>query len=318
MEFHDIKAFTKEGVNVIGNPASVVIVDAFPDDATMGAAAKKLGSPMTTFVKPTVQPDVFEMRHFSPDGDECHICGHATMAAVELLARQNPGLRNDKHITMLMNPKFGVSDNSKIDAHINGKNISLTMPAILDLQPMTDPAFYKELCAGLRVSEDALEKPVYFAPRIRDLVVAFKDPDVLLKLDPDFPALKKMAIEGPWAHEGLMGTAKSNIAGFDVINRVFLPGIDVNEDVACGSGNCSVIPYWGTKSNVFDAEREEFKVVYPYPPGQAGYVGGIQGLKLDRDAGTIVLSGEASLDKVVKVELSKGNPPGTNTGAPKP
>jgi hypothetical protein len=232
------------------------------------------------------------------------------MAAVELLAQKNPGLRNDKHITMLMNPKFGVSGDSKIDAHIDGAKIALTMPAILDLQPMTDPEFYNTLCAGLRVSEDALEKPVYFAPRIRDLVVAFKDPDTLLNLDPDFPALKKMAIEGKYVHEGLMGTAKSNIPGFDVINRVFLPGIDVNEDVACGSGNCSVIPYWGLKSGAFPQETEDFKVVYPYPPGKKekgheDHVGGIQYVRLDTEAAHILLAGEASLDKTVTIPLEK-------------
>lgn len=316
VEFHEIKAFTKQGVSVIGNPACVTIVEEFPDDATMGAAARQLGSPMTTFVKPTFQPDIFEIRHFSPDGDECHICGHATMAAVEFLAQKNPGLRNDKHITMLMNPKFGVSGDSKIDAHIDGVKIALTMPAILDLQPMTDPEFYKVLCEGLRVSEDALQKPVYFAPRIRDLVVAFKDPDVLLNLNPDFPKLKAMAIEGKYVHEGLMGTAKSNIPGFDVINRVFLPGIDVNEDVACGSGNCSVIPFWATKSGAFPAETTDFKVVYPYPPGKKGYVGGIQQVHIDVDAAHILLAGEASLEKTVTVQLRKGNP---DTGsAPKP
>lgn len=317
MQFHEIKAFTKEGVNVIGNPACVAFVDAFPDDAAMGQAARELASPMTTFIKPTAQPDAFEIRHFSPDGDECHICGHATMAAVELLARMNPALRDDKYITVLMNPKFGVSDNSKIQAHIDGTSIGLTMPAILDLQPMTDPDFYKTLCEGLRVSEDALMKPVYFAPRIRDLVVAFKDADTLLNLDPDFAKLKAMAIEGKFAHEGLMGTALSNIAGFDVINRVFLPGIDVNEDIACGSGNCSVIPFWATKSEKFAPDTTDFKVVYPFPPGEKGYVGGIQSLKLDIDAGTVLLCGEASLAKTVDVALHKGGN-GNKVAGPKP
>lgn len=322
MEFYDISAFTKEGAKVIGNPASVTIVENFPDDATMGHAAKTLGSPMTTFIRPTAQPDVFEIRHFSPDGDECHICGHATLAATEMLARQNPALRTDKHITFLMNPKFGVSGDNKIDAHIDGQKIALTMPAILDLQPMTDPEFYKILCDGLRVPQDALQMPVYFAPRIRDLVVAFKDPDVLLNLDPDFPKLKDMAINGKYVHEGLMGTAKSNIEGFDVINRVFLPGIDVNEDVACGSGNCSVIPFWATKSGAFAEGTEDFKVVYPYPPGkkepgQQDHVGGIQQIRIDVEASHILLCGEASLKAVREVHFRKVSPEGQNI-APKP
>ena len=301
MEFHKIAAFTQEGGKVIGNPAAAIVVDQFPSDEQMGYAAKTLAEPMTSFVRPTEKPDVYEIRHFSPDGDECHICGHATLAATKLLVMQNPEMEKGTHITFLMNPKFGVSDNSNIEVEIKGNNIALTMPAIMDLQPMTDPDFYAVLCAGLRVSEDDLIKPVYFAPRIRDLVVAFKDPNVLLSLDPDFPLLKEMAIEGKFVHEGLMGTVKSNIEGFDVINRVFLPGIDVNEDVACGSGNCSVIPFWATKSEAFETGRENFKVVYPYPPGEKGYFGGVQALSINRQDSTITLAGQAEHRQILKV-----------------
>jgi len=314
MNFYEVRAFTKKGHTVIGNPATVTLVDAFPDDKTMGEAAKKLASPMTTFVRPTEDAKVFEIRHFSPDGDECHICGHATMAAVGLLMRENPGLRNGGEIVFLMNPKFGVSDESRIRARIDGETISLKMPAILDLQPITDPEFYKVLCGGLRVPESALKKPAYFAPRIRDLVVAFNDPDVLLALDPDFPKLKKMATEGKYVHEGLMGTALSNIPGFDVINRVFLPGIDVNEDIACGSGNCSVIPYWALKSGDFTGVSD-FSVVYPYPPGGKGRVGGIQRISLDTSLAQILLAGEASVGAATPLSLSKKSSAGIS--APK-
>lgn len=310
MEFQEIKAFTQAGVNVIGNPACVTFVEEFPTDLEMGKAAKMLGSPMTTFIKSTDVPNVFDIRHFSPDGDECHICGHATMAAVELLARNNPSLRNGAHLMINMNPKFGVSANSSIEADISGLNISLKMPAILDLQPMTDPEFYRILCEGLRVAEDDLMKPVYFAPRIRDLVVAFKEADVLLTLDPDFPKLKEMAINGKYVHEGLMGTAPSNLPGFDVINRVFLPGIDVNEDIACGSGNCSVIPLWATKSQgAFEEGKTDFKVVYPYPPGEKGFVGGVQHIKIDVAGKNLILTGQATFEKNIDIQIP---PNGTN------
>lgn len=306
--FHEINAFTRKGMQVLGNPAAVTIVDAFPDDATMGQAAKMLASPMTTFVKPTAEKGVYELRHFSPDGDECHICGHATMAATEQILRETPELRANGNITFKMNPKFGVSAKSEINAKIDGDNISLTMPADVNLQPMTDPEFYKVLCEGLRVQESELMKPVYFSPRIRDLVVGFKNPEVLLALDPDFDKLKKMAIEGKFIHEGLMGTCKSDIDGFDVINRVFLPGIDVNEDVACGSANCSVMPFWAVKNaDAFDAGKKDFTVIYPYPPAPAGFVGGVQDLNINVAAEEIILTGQAKYMKSTAIQVLKKN-----------
>ena len=311
MDFHEIKAFTRQGMQVIGNPATVTIVDEFPDDATMGQAARMLASPMTTFVRPTDNPKVFELRHFSPDGDECHVCGHATMAATELILRQNPSLRNNGDLSFRLNPKFGINANSEIKATIDGQNISLTMPAIIDLQPMTDPEFYKVLCEGLRVQESELMKPVYFAPRVRDIVVGFKNAEVLLALDPDFEKLKKMAIEGKFIHEGLMGTSMSTIENFDVINRVFLPGIDVNEDVACGSANCSVMPFWAAKNpDKFSAGKTDFKVIYPYPPGEEGYVGGVQDLHISIPRQEIILTGQASFEKTIGIDVVKTNGPG--------
>jgi PhzF family phenazine biosynthesis protein len=306
MTFQEIRAFTQTGVKALGNPAMVTLVDEFPDDKAMGKMAKTLASPMTTFIKPTTAPGVYDLRHFSPDGGECHICGHATMAAAEFLAREKPELRKNGQITFKLNPKFGVSDKSEIIAVINGNDISMTMPAVTELQPITDPEFYKIISAGLKVAESEITKPAYFAPRTRDLVIAFHDQDVLLTLQPDFKALKEMALKGKYIHEGLMGTAKSTIAGYDIVNRVFLPGINVNEDIACGSANCSIIPFWALKTTgIFDPSQKDFRVLYPYPPGAKDEVGGVQQLHLEAAKKEIVLTGQALYAKTVALGLSK-------------
>jgi len=317
LTFQEIKAFTQTGVKVLGNPAMVTLVDEFPDDKTMGKMAKTLASPMTTFIKPTATPGVYDLRHFSPDGDECHICGHATLAAAEYLAREKPELRKNGQITFKLNPKFGVSAKSEIIADINGSDISMTMPAVTELQPITELEFYKILSAGLNVAESEIMKPVYFAPRTRDLVVAFNDPDVLMTLQPDFKALKDMALKGKYIHEGMMGTAKSNIAGYDIVNRVFLPDINVNEDIACGSANCSIIPFWALKTKVFDATKKDFSVLYPYPPAAKGFVGGIQQLHLEAAKKEIVLAGQATYAKGVTLTLSKKKIMPSNSNQPK-
>ena len=307
-EFHTIKAFTQKGLKIIGNPASITHVEEFPSDDTMGRAAKILASPMTTFIKQTEKKNVFEIRHFSPDGDECHVCGHATMAATQYLIETGLVSRQDNSVIFKMNPKFAVSTNHEIVAEINDDNISLTLPAVTELEPISDPEFYKILSIALRVPEDEFEKPAYFAPRVRDIVVAFKNQETMLALEPDFEKLKKMALQGKFIHEGMMTTAKSSIAGFDIANRVFLPGIDVNEDVACGSANCSIIPYWVLKSGLFDDAKRDFNVIYPYPPAGEDYIGGIQKLRLRVDEKEIILTGQALSEKKTSVQVPPKSP----------
>lgn len=61
IEFHEIKAFTHKGRNVIGNPATVAIVYEFPDDRIMGQITKTLANVMTTFIKPKEMPGVYDL-----------------------------------------------------------------------------------------------------------------------------------------------------------------------------------------------------------------------------------------------------------------
>lgn len=321
--FEEINAFTQQGRPALGNPASICLVDHFPHVDVMGQAAKALGTAMTTFISPTGDENVYDIRHFSPDGMENHVCGHATIAAAEFLARQDPALRQGHEIVFKLNPVYGINQDNAFKARIQGHDISLTVPAILDMREMTDPEFYKLLTEALRIDADDIDGAVYYAPRILNYVVAFKDEDTFMHMSPDFEKLKKLAVSDDYKHEGIMATFASAANGtindaeneFDIMTRVFLPIIGVDEDVACGSANCSVIPYWTMKrKGVFPDDKTEFKAIFPYPPEMAnGMEGGLQTLQINHEDEEIILTGQATFKKSYDLAVTPQKAP-----SPKP
>ena len=68
-----------------GNPAGVVFVEDFPDDAIMLDVAAKLGYSETAFVQPCGA--TYALRYFAPRL-EVPFCGHATVAAVAALGER--------------------------------------------------------------------------------------------------------------------------------------------------------------------------------------------------------------------------------------
>ncbi len=305
--FHEIRAFTLAGAPVLGNPAMICLVDDFPEDSVMEESARILNSPMTSFVRRTNDPYVFEIRHFSPDGKENHVCGHATVAASELLAQLNPELRKGAEIEFRLNPKYAINQNNAFYAEIHGADISLIMPAVVELQAVTDPQFYTRLAEALGIAEDKIIYPAYFAPRIINYVVEIADEKTLLSMQPDFAKLKALALSQDFRHEGIMATVKSETQGYDILTRVFLPVIDVDEDIACGSANCSVIPYWTLmRPGVFPEEQNNFNVLFPYPPVlDSGKVGGVQHLSININSQEIMLTGQATKCREVTLTIER-------------
>src|SRR5581483_1012975 len=67
-----------------GNPAVVVLVSGWPDDATLAAIAREHNISTTAFLH--VAEDLIEIRYFLPIG-ELPLVGHASLAAAYVLLR---------------------------------------------------------------------------------------------------------------------------------------------------------------------------------------------------------------------------------------
>ena len=63
-----------------GNPAAVILLDTWRDEATLQRIAAELNLPATAFAVPTEGDADYAIRWFSPRG-EIGLCGHGTLAA---------------------------------------------------------------------------------------------------------------------------------------------------------------------------------------------------------------------------------------------
>src|SRR5437870_5017055 len=81
LRIRTVDAFTDKAF--AGNPAAVVVLDDYPDDAWMQALAVEMNLSETAFVVP-VGTSEFRLRWFTP-AIEVDLCGHATLAAAHCL-----------------------------------------------------------------------------------------------------------------------------------------------------------------------------------------------------------------------------------------
>ena len=81
-------AFTLDGEG--GNPAGVVLEADGLDEEQMQRIAAEVDYSETAFLTPrTDEPNVYDVRYFSPE-QEVPFCGHATIAAAVALAEREP------------------------------------------------------------------------------------------------------------------------------------------------------------------------------------------------------------------------------------
>jgi len=82
---HQVDAFTSERFG--GNPAGVVLDAENLDDVTMRKIARELNLSETAFVIPS-KKGAFQMRYFTPTGHEIKFCGHSTVGALFMIAKE--------------------------------------------------------------------------------------------------------------------------------------------------------------------------------------------------------------------------------------
>ncbi len=82
---HQVDAFTDERFG--GNPAGVVLDADELDEMTMRKIARELNLSETAFVLPS-EKAAFQMRYFTPTGHEITFCGHSTVGALYMIAKE--------------------------------------------------------------------------------------------------------------------------------------------------------------------------------------------------------------------------------------
>jgi len=228
VKYFVVDAFTNRPF--AGNPAAIVPLERWPDDAWLQQVAREMNLSETAYLVPNATG--YDLRWFTP-AVEVDLCGHATIASSAVLAKLGK---------MVDGQEVAFSTRSgRLTARRQGTVFRLDFPA-LPVEEKFD--MNSGPAAGLA---DALGATPVFVGRSRfDLLAEVESEAVVRAVSPDFRRIGRMP------YRGLIVTAPADrVAGdspeFDFASRFFAPALGVDEDPVCGSAHCCLAPYWSEK-----------------------------------------------------------------------
>ncbi|RSN45671.1 oxidoreductase [Streptomyces sp. WAC 04229] len=223
MRIRIVDAFTDRPF--AGNPAGVLLLDAFPDDDRLQRVALEVNHAETAFAHPLPAGGEADwaLRWFTP-ATEVAMCGHATLATAHVLrttgAHEGPVRFATRSGVLVATP------------HEDG-SVTLDFPTA-PLTPVETPAGVAEAlgAAPLTVLDTG--------PNIGDLLVEVADEGTVRALKPDHKAL------GAHSERGIIATARADdpAQGYDFVSRCFFPNVGIDEDPVTGSAHTALAPFW--------------------------------------------------------------------------
>ncbi len=209
------KVFTHDAQ--AGNPAACALLAEWPESALLQRIAYEAQQVVTAFVVPTTDnPYQFQIRWFSCQ-QEINLCGHGTLAAAALLRH----LKGEGRYTFLS--PYG-------EPQVTVRTGELVMQ--LPQWPAT-PVQWPAALACVEVLD---------AFQTRDLVLVLKDQQAVQQFEPDAELIRQLP------QHALIVTAFSPPDTY--VLRYFAPAIGIEEDIATGSAQCSLAPYWTAKTGL--------------------------------------------------------------------
>ena len=215
--FFQIDAFTRQRFR--GNPAAVLVLEAYPDDATMLAIAAENNLAETAFLVP--EGERYHLRWFTPRL-EVPLCGHATLASAAVVLERLTPERDTVTFETLSGP-----------LHISrqGDIYRLDLPA----RP-SEPIEVNDTITQALGAEPAQ----VWVNRFNYMAV-YDDAEAVRALTPDMAAVAALD------RLGVIATAPGNKdgdGGYDMVSRYFAPAKGIPEDPVTGAAHCTLTPYW--------------------------------------------------------------------------
>ena len=211
--FFQVDAFAERPLT--GNPAAVMPLERWLDDALMQAIAAENNLSETAFTVPSESADAdFDLRWFTPT-TEVDLCGHATIASGHVL------IHGDK---VRFSTRSGILTVSR-----NGDLLELDLPAY-EVAKGELPGLQEALGSDgeLFVGEGGNNSAIVLLP----------DEDAVRAVRPDFTRLKKF-------DRLVMVTAPGR--EHSVVSRVFASYHGIDEDPVTGSAHAALVPFWAKR-----------------------------------------------------------------------
>lgn len=215
MILYQVDAFTDKIFG--GNPAAVILLEAWPDDHLMQSIGSENKLAETAFVVP--EGNDFRIRWFTP-AVEVDLCGHATLAAAYVMFHEL-GYSGDQ---IKFQSKSGLLSVSREDSWL-----TLDFPTDNLSSLNLTPAMQK--CTTANILEAYQGKS--------DYMFVLADEKSVRESHFDLSAISALG------YRGVIVTALGN--NVDFVSRFFAPAYGINEDPVTGSAHTTLTPYWSNR-----------------------------------------------------------------------
>jgi PhzF family phenazine biosynthesis protein len=214
LDLYQVDAFARSVF--AGNPAAVVPLAAWLDDATLQAIAAENALSETAYLVP--RPDgAYDLRWFTPR-HEVDLCGHATLASASVvLETLQPTLDE-----VAFHTRSGM-----LVVRRDGERFVMDLPAAATTVVAEPPGALLD-ALGVR--------PLEVRAGADKFLAVFADERTVVGLRPDMPLLESLH------PRGVIATAPGD--DVDFVSRYFAPSYGIPEDPVTGSAHCLLVPYW--------------------------------------------------------------------------
>lgn len=254
---HQVDAFTSEKFG--GNPAGVVLDADELEESTMRKIARELNLSETAFVLPSDKGN-FQMRYFTPTGHEITFCGHSTVGALYMIAKERRfgikkiGKFDVETLCGILKMEVAIDDHEEI-------RVAYETPAIkLRQVKMSHEEVAKAAGFDLHLVDQSI--PVMYEETNKDLFIVIRSLEDLKKIECDPKSFTQFSKQ----HD-IIALCALTPEAFDQKNqfhmRCFAPLVGIAEDPFTGSVLGGLAAYVDTfdllpKGSSFHVEQGHF------------------------------------------------------------
>lgn len=228
---HQVDAFTNQRFG--GNPAGVVLDADELDESTMRKIARELNLSETAFVLSSKKGD-FQMRYFTPTGHEIAFCGHSTVGALYMIAKEKRfGIEKAGSYTFEVKTPCGMLKMEAAVDESEGIQVAYEAPAI---KLKHSASSHEEVAKAAGFELDLVDQsfPVMYEETNKDLFVVIRSLEDLKKIECDPKSFAQFSKQ----HD-IVALCLLTPNAFDKKNqfhmRCFAPLVGIAEDPFTGS-----------------------------------------------------------------------------------